>query len=196
MADATTAQKSMAVPLTAFTVGAVVAVLVGVFGRVHDPSLDYTTSLGFSTVIGMKVVLAIVVGVLAVFQVIGALLIYGKLGIQGPSWVGTAHRISGVITLLLSLFIAYHCLFALGLEYGTTADGYEVPPRAVVHGVLGCVFIGAIVVKVTAVRSKRAPGWFLPVAGGLIFTLLIALVLTSAAWYLSTKGWPTRSAGY
>ena len=61
---------------------------------------------------------------------------------------------------------------------------------------LGCIFIGAIVVKVTAVRSKRAPGWFLPVAGGVIFTVLIALVLTSAVWYLSTKGWPTTSGGY
>ena len=35
----TTAQKSMSIPLTAFTAGAVVALLVGVFGRVHDPTL-------------------------------------------------------------------------------------------------------------------------------------------------------------
>ena len=195
MAEATTAQKSMAVPLTAFTVGAVVAVLVGVFARVHDPSVAHTTSLGFSTVIGMKVVLATVAGVLAVLQLIGALWMYGKLGGAAPSWVGTAHRISGVTALVLALFVAYNCLFALGLEYGTTADGYKVPARAVIHGVLGCVFFGAIVVKVTAVRSKRAPGWFLPVAGGLIFAVLVALVLTSAVWYLSSKGWPT-GGGY
>jgi hypothetical protein len=196
MADVATSQKSMAVPLTAFTVGAVVAVLVGVFGRVHDPSLAHTTSLGFSTVLGMKVVLATVVGVLALLQLIGATWIYGKLGRPAPSWVGPAHRTSGVVALVLAVFIAYHCLFALGLEWGTTADGYKVPVRGVVHGILGCIFFGAIIVKVTAVRSKRAPGWFLPVAGGLIFTLLIALVLTSAVWYLSTNGWPTRTAGY
>jgi hypothetical protein len=195
MADVATRQKGMAVPLTAFTVGAVVAVLVGVFARAHNPSLAHTTSLGFSTVIGMKVVLATVVGVLAVFQVIGALWIYGKLGRPAPSWVGTVHRISGATALVLALFVAYNCLFTLGLEYGTTADGYKVPARAVVHGVLGCIFFGAIVVKITAVRSKRSPGWFLPVAGGLIFTVLIVLVLTSAVWYLSTKGWPT-SGGY
>jgi hypothetical protein len=195
MAAATTAQKSMAVPLTAFTVGAVLAVLVGVFGRVHDPSLANTTTLGFSTVIGMKVVVTTVVGVLAVLQVLGALWMYGKLGIEAPPWLGKAHRISGAITIVLALFVAYHCLFSLGLEYGTTADGYEVPVRGVVHGVLGCVFIGALVVKVTAVRSKRAPGWFLPVAGGLIFTVLIALVLTSAVWYLTTNGWPTTGSG-
>jgi hypothetical protein len=53
--------------------------------------------------------------------------------------------------------------------------------------------MGAIVVKIVAVRSKRAPGWFLPVAGGLLFSLLVAAILTSAAWYLATKGWPARA---
>lgn len=196
MAEATTTQKSMAVPLTAFAAGAVVAVLVGVFARAHNPSLAHTTSLGFSTVLGMKVVLSTVVGVLAVLQLIGALWIYGKLGRPAPSWVGPAHRVSGVAALVLAVFVAYHCLFALGLEWGTTADGYKVPVRGVIHGVLGCIFFGAIIVKVVAVQSKRSPGWFLPVAGGLIFTVLIAIVVTSAVWYLSTNGWPTRSAGY
>ena len=41
------------------------------------------------------------------------------------------------------------------------------------------------------VRSRRAPGWFLPVAGGLLFALLIVAVLTSAGWYLEEKGWPS-----
>ena len=192
MAEAATTQKSMAVPLTAFTVGAIVAVLVGVFGRVHNPSLAHTVTLGFSTVLGMKVVLSIVVGILALLQLVGALWIYGKLGRAAPSWVGPAHRFSGIATLVLAVFVAYHCLFALGLEWGTTASGYRVPVRGVIHGVLGCIFIGAIIVKVTAVQSKRAPGWFLPVAGGLIFTVLIAVVLTSAVWYVSTFGWPSR----
>jgi len=191
----TVPQKSMTVPLTAFAAGAVVAVLVGVFGRVHDPSLDGTTTLGFKTVIAMKVVVATVVGVLAVLQLIGALWMYGKLGGSAPSWLGNAHRASGVIALLLALFVAYHCLFALGLEYGHLHSGEKVSTRTFVHGLLGCAVMGAIVVKVVAVRSKRAPGWFLPVAGGLLFTLLILAVLTSAVWYLNERGWPSQS-GY
>jgi hypothetical protein len=190
-----TAPKGMSIPLTAFAAGAVVALLIGVFGRVHDPSLHGTTTLGFDTVIDMKVVVTTVIGVLAVLQVIGALMIYGKLGITAPSWLGTAHRISGAIALVLSVFVAYHCLFALGLESGTLADGEKVPTRTVVHGVLGCAVFGAVVVKVVAVRSKSAPGWFLPLAGGLLFALLIVVVLTSAVWYISEKGWPT-SGGY
>jgi hypothetical protein len=188
----TVPQKSMAVPLTAFAAGAVVALLIGVFGRVHDPSLDGTTTLGFKTVLAMKVVVATVVGVLALLQLVGALWMYGKLGIAAPSWLGRAHRGSGVLALVLALFVAYHCLFALGLEVGHLPDGEKVSTRTVIHGLLGCAAVGAMVVKVVAVRSKRAPGWFLPVAGGLLFTLLIAAVLTSALWYVSEKGWPSQ----
>lgn len=191
MADTAAGTRSIAVPLTAFAVGAVVALLVGVFGKVHDPSLSGTTTLGFDTVIDMKVVVSTVVGVLALFQLAGALWIYGKLGIAAPGWLGTAHRSLGAITLVLAVFVAYHCLFALGLESGRFANGEKVPTRTVVHGLVGCAVIGALVVKVVAVRSRRAPGWFLPVAGALLFTLLIVAVLTSALWYVGVKGWPT-----
>jgi hypothetical protein len=189
MAD-TTEQRGLVVPLTAFAAGAVVAVLLGVFGKAHDPTLDGTTTLGFDTVIDMKVVLSTVIGVLVVLQLLSALWLYGKLGARAPRWLGTAHRLSGTVALLLAVFVGYHCLWSLGLESGTFHDGTEVPLRTVVHGVLGCAVFGAAVVKVVAVRSRRAPGWFLPVAGGLLFTLLVVVVLTSAGWYLSDEGWP------
>ena len=190
----TARQKSMAIPLTAFAVGAVVALLLGVFGKVHDPTIDGTTTLGFDTVLAMKVVLSVAIGVLAVGQVVGALWIYGKVGIRAPSWIGTAHRLSGTVALLLSVFVGYHCIWALGLQSGTVHhgdDSFTVGARTVIHGVLGCVVFGAVVVKVVAVRSRRAPGWFLPIAGGLLFATLIVVVLTSAGWYLNEKGWPS-----
>jgi hypothetical protein len=183
----------MAIPLTAFAVGAVVALLVGVFGRVHDPTLSGTTTLGYSTVLAMKTVVATVVAVLVVVQVGTALWIYGKLGIRAPSWLGTAHRVTGATALVLSLFIAYHCLWSLGLEVGTLPDGAPVSTRTLLHGLIGCAFIGAMVVKVVAVRSRRAPGWFLPVAGGLLFSLLVLAILTSAVWYIGQEGWPTQA---
>ena len=181
--------KGMTVPLTAFVAGAVVALLVGIFGKVHDPTTSGLAKLGFDTVIEMKVAVSIVILVLAVLQLIAALAIYGKIGITAPAWLGTAHRIAGTITVLLLIFVAYNCLWALGLE-----SGPEVSTRVVVHGVLGCALIGALVVKVAAVRANAAPGWFLPVAGGLLFALVIAVVWTSALWYLGAHGWPANSA--
>ena len=188
-----TEQKRMAISLTALAAGAVVALLVGVFGRVHDPTLHGTTTLGYPTLQAMKTVVATVVGVLAVLQVITALWLYGKLGIGAPSWLGTVHRTTGATALLLTLFIAYHCLWSLGLEVGTGPDGAAVSTRTLVHGLLGCAVMGAIVVKIVAVRSRRAPGWFLPVAGGVLFTLLVLAILTSAAWYIGQAGLPTQA---
>lgn len=183
--------RSLAIPLAAFAAGAVIALLLGVFSRVHDVTLDGTTTLGFKDVRDMKVVLSVVIGVLVIGQLVGALWIYGKLGIRAPRWLGNAHRASGVLALLLSVFVGYHCIWAFGFQTGTV-HGYDVPPRAIVHEVLACCAFGMIIVKVIAVRSRRAPGWFLPIAGGLLFTLLLVVVLTSAGWYLDAKGWPAR----
>ena len=183
----------MSVPLTAFVAGAVVAVLVGVFGKVHDPTTQGTTTLWFRTVIDMKVVLSTVVGVLVLLQLLGGLWIFGRLGRPAPSWVGPAHRACGAVAVVLAVFVSYNCLWALGLESGTLKNGEPVSTRTVAHGLLGCAVMGAFVVKAAAVRARRAPGWFLPVAGGLLFALLMAAVLTSAGWYVTTRGWPTRS---
>lgn len=190
MSDST-AVRPMTVPLAAFAAGAVVAVLLGVLGRWHDPTLDGTTTLGFSTVLAMKTVVSTVIAVLAVIQLVGALWLYGRLGGPAPAWVGRAHRATGAAAVLLMLFVGYHCLWALGLEVGHLPSGEEVSLRTLVHGLLGCAVFGALVVKVCAVRSRRAPGWFLPVAGGLFFALLMGVLLTSVAWYLNAKGWPT-----
>jgi hypothetical protein len=184
------ARKSMTVPLAAFAAGAAVAVLIGVFGRAHDPTLDGTTTLGFHTVIQMKVIVSTVVALCVLFQQLSALVIYGKLPIKAPPWLGKAHRASGTTALVLGAFVAYHCLWALGLEYGHLKDGEKVGARTVIHGVLGCLIVGTAVVKIVAVKSRRAPGWFLPVAGGLLFTLFIAALLTSTLWYYLNYGWP------
>jgi hypothetical protein len=187
---ASTAQqkKSLSAPLAAFAIGAVVAILVGVFGREHHPSTSGLVTLGFPTVIAMKIALSVLIAVGVVVQLLLALRLYGKLGHgPAPSWVGPTHRAVGTLTLLLSVFVAYNCLWALGLESGYFTDGQPVPVRTVVHGVLGCLVIGAMVVKLIAVRAHRAPGWFLPLAGGLLFTLLVAAVVTSSVWYLASR---------
>jgi hypothetical protein len=54
--------------------------------------------------------------------------------------------------------------------------------------VLGCLFFGAFVVKMLGLRKDNLPGWALPALGGLVFTGLIGLWLTSSLWYFSTFG--------
>ena len=188
---ATDASRSMTIPLAAFAAGAVVAVLLGVYGRQHDPTFEPIWTFGFDSMVAMKVYLSFAVGVLAVLQVLGALAIYGKLGFSAPAWLGTGHRLSGMLAILLSLPVAYHCLWAFGFA------APESPGRVVAHSVAGCAVYGALVVKVVAVRANRAPGWMLPVAGGLLFAVIVVAVWTSAVWYVGELGWPSGAdAGY
>lgn len=182
---ANTVSNRMVVPLAAFVAGGIVSLLLGVYGAQHEPTFEPITTLGFRTMFEMKVDLSVAVGVLAVLQVIGALWLYGKLGIKAPSWLGNAHRTSGALAILISLPVAFHCLWALGFQSG---DGTTT--RVFVHSIAGCAVYGALVVKVAAVRSKSAPGWFLPVAGGLLFAALICVIWTSAVWFIGENGWP------
>jgi hypothetical protein len=174
--------RSSRIPLLAVALGAAVAVLLGVNDRRH-PGSATPIKLGFDSVIEMKTTLALVVGVLLLLQLVGALWMYGRLGRAAPGWVGPAHRTIGIVAVVVSLPVAYDCLLAFGIQ------SYQ--PRVLAHSLLGCAVYGALVVKVFAVRSRTAPGWFLPVAGGVFFALFILAVLTSAVWYTAEYGFPT-----
>jgi thiamine transporter ThiT len=128
----------------------------------------------------MKVFLGTIALAFAVVQVTTAAWIYGKLPWSAPAWAGAAHRITGRLAFLLSLPVAYHCLWSLGFQSSTT--------RVLVHSLAGCVFYGAFAAKVTVVRSKALPGLALPIAGGLVFTLLVVVWLTSALWFIENRG--------
>ena len=45
-------------------------------------------------------------------------------------------------------------------------------------------------VKMVALRSRRLPGWMLPVAGGVLFTTLVVLWFTSALWWFRYVDFP------
>jgi hypothetical protein len=168
--------------LAAAALGAAVAVALGVYGRVHDPSQELVFTLFFSSTIAMKVWLGTVDAAFAVVQVLSALWVYGKLPGRAPSWAGTLHRISGRLAFIASLPVAYHCLWSLGFQDTNT--------RVLVHSLLGCAVYGAFAAKVTIVRSRGLPALALPVAGGIMFAVLIGAWLTSAYWFIDDRGWP------
>ncbi len=168
--------------LVALLLGAAVSVALGVYGSQHEPTFEPITTLGFDSMIQMKVWLAVTAGVLAVGQLVGALWMYGKLGVAAPSWLGTGHRVFGFLAILISLPVAYHCLWSLGFQ---TTDA-----RVVTHSLLGCTLYGAFVAKVVTVRSRDTASWQFPLVGGILFTAMVVVVLTSAGWYLNELGAP------
>jgi hypothetical protein len=172
----------------ALAAGAAVAVALGVYGREHTPTGEAIVTFGFGGLAPMKVWLSVVVAVLAVVQLTTALWMYGYLGSNAPRALGAVHRGSGALAVLVSLPVAYHCLWSLGFQ---TLD-----TRVLLHSVAGCVFYGAFVAKVIGLHTSRTPGWLVPLAAGLLLTALVVVVATGAGWYLSEFGWPSTSTGY
>ncbi len=163
-------------------VGAAVSVTLGVYGSLHVPTGDVLPTLGFPSQMSMKVTLASAAAVLGVLQVVTALRMYGRFG-HGPAprVVAMTHRVSGVTAVLVSLPVAFHCLWSLG--FGTYST------RVLVHSLLGCALYGVFVAKMLTLRSRRVPDWALPWLGGALFTVLVVVWLTSAMWFL-TGGTP------
>ena len=169
--------------VAAVLVGSAVAVAVGVYGRVHDPTGETAMTLFFEQQITMKAWLATGAVLSVVFQVGSALVLYGKIGtLRAPAWLGDAHRISGTVAFVLSLPVAYHCLWAIGFsaDLGIT--------RVYIHSIAGCLFYGAFAAKMIVVRSHGLHALALPIAGALVFTSLVAVWLTSAFWFFDTQG--------
>ena len=169
--------------LAAAALGAAVALTLGAYGHVHDPSQKLVFTLIFSSTIAMKVWLATIALAFAVVQLGTALWLYGKLGAAAPEWLGNVHRMSGRVAFIFTLPVAYHCLWSLGFQSSST--------RVLVHSILGCCIYGAFAAKVLIVRSRGLPGWALPVAGGMTFATLVLVWLTSALWLIDKHGFPS-----
>ena len=169
--------------LLAGVLGAVVAMTLGLYGHLHDPASDLSISLGFTDTITMKVWLATAAVLFAVIQLTSALWMYGRLPVPAaPARLGSAHRISGRLAFLLSLPVAYSCLYTLAFQ--------DTSARVLAHSILGCAFYGAFAAKVVLVRSRSLPGFALPLAGGLLFCVLVAVWMTSGLWFISENGLP------
>jgi hypothetical protein len=164
--------------------GGAVAIALGTYGRVHDPTSRAIVDFGFPSVIDMKAWFGTIAFALAIVQLGSALWMYGKLPIEraAPAHIGTIHRWTGTAAFLVSLPVAYHCLWSLGFaESGT---------REVLHSIFGCAFYGAFATKLLALRIEGLPRFALPVIGGLLVTLLTAIWLSSSLWFFTNVGFP------
>jgi hypothetical protein len=162
-------------------IGGAVAVVLGVYGRLHEPTFIAVNVAGFSSPQTVKVWLASGAFGFGLVQLVSALVMYGKIpGVAAPSWTGALHRWSGRIAFLLTVPVAIHCLYALGFQSGE--------PRVLIHSLLGRFFFGVFTVKMLVLSGKGMPGWALPILGGLVFTALVGLWLTSSLWFFIAFG--------
>jgi len=167
--------------VAALAIGALVAIGLGVYGKMHEPSGEALNLAGFSSGIAAKAWLGSAAFMLAVVQVLSAMAMWGRL----PGWNaghGTAimHRWSGRIAVVVSLPVAAHCLYALGFQAFDT--------RVMLHSIFGCFFYGLFVCKMIVLSRSRTPGWVLPVVGAGVFTGLVGLWATSSLWFFSEYG--------
>jgi hypothetical protein len=165
-------------------VGAGVSISLGVYGHVHQATGEAIVTFGFPRVLPMKAWLATGAFVLALVQLYSALRMWDRVRVPRvkPSWLPAAHRWTGTVAFVLTLPVAYHCLWSLGFQ--------TIGTRQVVHSVVGCAFYGAFATKMLALHSRRVPRWALPLLGGLLVTLLSALWLTSSFWFFRNVGFP------
>lgn len=170
--------------ITAAAIGGAVALTLGTYANIHDGTGQTIWQFGFPTMLSMKAWLTTAAAILALAQGTTALWMWGRLPGAGdpPSWAGPAHRWMGTTAFLLTLPVAYHCLWALGFQ---TTDS-----RVIAHSLLGCAFYGAFTTKMLVLHSKRMPHWALPYAGALLVVLLTAIWATSSLWFFTTIGFP------
>jgi hypothetical protein len=173
--------RQLLIPLVA---GLLVAETLGIIARelVVDPGAypGPWFRLFFSDTLHLKAWLALAATVLGVTQLFTAAWIFRKLPWARPRGINVVHRWSGRIAFLLTIPVAYHCVFKLGFQTYST--------RVAEHSFFGVAFYGAFVTKVLVVRMHRFPSWALPLAGAIVFVTLIGAWWTSSFWFLRQVG--------
>ena len=168
---------------------AMVALLVGgalaAYAEVHPGNGKALTTLGFSAMLPMKAWLTTAAAALVIVQVLSALAMWGKLpGVRStPGWVSPLHRWSGTVAFVLTIPVAFHCVWSLGFS--------DYDARTLTHSLLGCAFYGVFAAKMLSLRMHRLPGWVLPVLGGVLAATLTGLWFSASLWYFTSGVGPT-----
>jgi hypothetical protein len=146
-------------------IGAAVAVFLGVLAAVHTPT--EVPAFGFESTIAMMVWLGAGAGCLAFVQLATALVMFTR----GGRVVALVHRSSGTLAVLLSLPVAYACIWSWGFA--------DQNARVLIHSVTGCLVYGALVTKMLGLHVRRMPSWLVPVAGALLLTSVVGAAVRS-----------------
>ncbi|HEY8717408.1 DUF6529 family protein [Pengzhenrongella sp.] len=163
-------------------VGLSVAAILAAYARIHPGNGAAFLTFGFSGILQMKAWLTTAAASLVIVQVGTALAMWGRLPFVSrvPSWTAVVHRTSGTVAFVLTLPVAFQCVWSLG--FSTTST------RTVIHSIAGCLFYGAFAAKMLALRLPRLPGPVLPILGGLVAGLLTVIWFSAAFWFFTQSG--------
>jgi len=133
--------------------GIAVAAVLAAYARVSPGDGAAISTFGFSALYAMKSWLTTAAMVFVVVQVVSALAMWGRLpGVAAsPGWAGPLHRWSGVAAFVLTLPVAFQCIWSAGFSDDTT--------RTLVHSLAGCLFYGAFAAKMLP-PGQSASGFF------------------------------------
>lgn len=165
--------------LVPVAVGAAVAVALGVYGRLHAAANLSLALPGFTGTLYVKAWLTTLAFLLALVQIFTALVLEGRIRLN-PHGLPAVHRWSGRFAVLLTVPVAVHCLYSLGYRFDDA--------RVLAHSLVGCLFYGAFVAKMLLLVRWGLPRWVIPTAGGVLFTMFVALWLTSSLWVFTAIG--------
>lgn len=181
LTDVYTASRRNLIAVPVLLTGAAVAVALGVAGTRYWPGTQPLPTWGFSAPQIFKAYLSSAVLVLISGQLLTAVWIYR---FRAPKPVRVFHRLSGALAFLLSLPVAFYCLYSFGFQVGHGAAS----TRVMAHSIAGVVFYGAFASKMLTLRLKRTPGWLLPILGATVFTSFVLAWTLAAFWWFRTVG--------
>jgi hypothetical protein len=165
--------------LAVLVAGLLVALGLGVYGRVHSPASYPVDVTPFTGVNYVKAWLTSLTAVCALAQLASGPALVRRVDSDSVI-LETIHRWSGRLAILASVPVAVDCLYAMGFQVTDT--------RVLVHSCFGCLFYGAFTVKMLAIGRSGLPRWMFPLLGGLMFTCVALLWLTSALWLFNADG--------
>lgn len=170
--------RARAMLALALLVLAIVAMTIGLVARaMREPYQAADLHAFVSDPFRTRVCLSTVAVLLAMGQLLSASRIRQVLRLPPEGRLsGLVRRRSGRAAVLVTLPVAYHCIFLLGFGI------YE--GRTYAYSLLGSLVYGTVLGKVFLVRSSGFRGWALPVAWGALFSILLGLWFLSSFWLL------------
>jgi len=178
--DAERRRSSASAVVAAGLIAAALALALGVYGSVHDPTGRDLPTAWFDSTRSLKSWLATTAIALMILQaLIGLRINPARTSLSPPRpRLVEVHRLVGTVAFALTLPVVFHCLWSLGFQTSST--------RVLIHSLAGTAAYGAYAAKILLVRRPDSPRWAIPAAGAFVLVIFVVAWWSSAMWFFTT----------